>query len=215
MDFNALIKTPGHHELRIHGPAGMMEVVISIPENCRADWVALVAHPHPLQEGTMNNKVVTTTGRALLTLQIPVIRFNFRGVGTSEGQFDHGIGETEDLLFLMHLWQHALPEAKWILAGFSFGSFVAFRAAQEMAPQYLILIAPPVHRFAYELAQDVFAPTVIFQGSDDEVVPAQDVAQFAKRFNREVPMEWFEHTGHFFHGKLIDLRTAIDKWIKL
>ena len=215
MDFNELIKTPGHHELTIQGPAGNMEVVVSIPENCQEDWVALVAHPHPLQEGTMNNKVVTTTGRQLLILQIPVIRFNFRGVGASAGEFDHGIGETEDLLHIIRLWQHAFPNARWILAGFSFGSFVAFRAAQIIKPDYLLLIAPPVHRFTYELAQDVFAPTVIFQGSDDEVVPAEEVAEFAKRFNPDVAVEWFPETGHFFHGKLLDLKAAINKWIKL
>jgi uncharacterized protein len=215
MDFKGLIECPGHHELSIEGPAGRMEVVVSIPENCRTNWVALVAHPHPLQEGTMNNKVVTTTGRSLLNHQVPVIRFNFRGVGASDGLFDHGIGETTDLLFLVNLWQQAYPQAKWILAGFSFGSFVAFSAAQSVRPAFLVLIAPPVHRFDYELGDDVFVPTVIFQGSDDEVVPATEVALFAKRFRPEVAMEWFPETGHFFHSKLIDLKNALDKWIKL
>ena len=215
MDFEDLIYKPGHHALSISGPAGLMEVVVSIPENCRQDWVALVAHPHPLQEGSMNNKVVTTTGRALLNRQLPVIRFNFRGVGASEGVFDQGIGETDDLIYLVSLWQQSYPNAKWILAGFSFGSYVAFRAAQILLPKYLVLIAPPVHRFEYVLDKDVFIPTVIFQGSDDEVVPVKDVAQFAKRFSPEVSMEWFPETGHFFHRKLIDLKNAIDKWIKL
>ena len=215
MDIKNLINQPGHHEYLISGPAGTMEVVVSIPENCRQDWIALVAHPHPLQEGSMNNKVVTTTGRALLKRQVPVIRFNFRGVGASEGQFDHGNGETEDLLYLVSLWQQAYPKAKWILAGFSFGSYVAFRAAQSLLPDYLVLIAPPVHRFDYHLGQDVFVPTVIFQGNDDEVVPASDVKAFAKRFSPEVPMECFPETGHFFHSKLIDLKDALDKWINI
>jgi len=215
MYFKDIINKPGHHALSIAGSVGLMEVVVSIPENSRQDWVALVAHPHPLQEGSMNNKVVTTTGRALLNRQIPVIRFNFRGVGASEGVFDHGIGETDDLIYLVNLWQQSYPNAKWILAGFSFGSYVAFRAAQISLPKYLVLIAPPVHRFEYVLDENVFIPTVIFQGSDDEVVPAIDVAQFAKRFSPEVPIEWFPETGHFFHRKLIDLKNALDKWIKL
>jgi alpha/beta superfamily hydrolase len=101
------------------------------------------------------------------------------------------------------------------LAGFSFGSYVAFRAAQSLLPDYLVLIAPPVHQFEYVLSQDVVAPTVIFQGNDDEVVPASDVKAFAKRFTPEVPMECFPETGHFFHSKLIDLKDALDKWIKL
>lgn len=215
MDFKELINQPGHHELLLAGPVGNIELVVSIPENCKADWVAFLAHPHPLQEGTMNNKVVTTTGRALLNHHVPVIRFNFRGVGGSDGQFDHGIGETLDLLFLVHLWQQSFPKSKLILAGFSFGSFVAFRAAQTLLPDYLILIAPPVHRFDYELGQDVFRPTVIFQGDEDEVVPANDVAKFAKRFTPEVPIEWFANTGHFFHSKLVDLKNAVDKWMQL
>ena len=215
MDFNGLMHQPGQHERLIAGPAGEMEVVISIPEHCRHDWIALVAHPHPLQEGSMHNKVVTTTAKALLHRQVPIIRFNFRGVGQSAGQFDHGIGETDDVLHLLNVWQQAYPQARIILTGFSFGSFVAFRAAQTVLPAYLLLIAPPVHRFAYQLSQDTYRPTVIFQGSDDEVVPAAEVDAFAKCFCPELPIEWFTATGHFFHGKLLDLKAAIDKWILL
>jgi alpha/beta superfamily hydrolase len=214
MDFQNICLTSGHHCLLVNGPQNQIEVVVSVPEQVNTDYFVLIGHPHPLQEGTMDNKVVTTTGRSLLTLQFPVIRFNFRGVGQSGGEFDHGIGETDDMVYLINLWQQAYPHAKLILAGFSFGSYVAFRAAQVVHPQCLILIAPPVHRFTYDLTQLKSLPTVIFQGDIDEVVPADEVARFAKSFDAPIPLEWFQDTGHFFHGKLIQLREAVVKWVQ-
>lgn len=214
MDFQNICSTTGHHRLLIQGPKNIIEVVVSVPEQVDTKFFALIGHPHPLQEGTMDNKVVTTTGRSLLTLHFPVIRFNFRGVGQTGGEFDQGVGETEDMVYLIHLWQQAYPAAKLILSGFSFGSYVAFRAAQVVNPQCLILIAPPVHRFTYDLTQVKSLPTVIFQGDIDEVVPAQEVAQFAQSFEQPIPLEWFLDTGHFFHGKLIELREAVVKWVQ-
>ncbi len=214
MDFENICSTVGHHRLLIQGPKTQIEVVVSVPESVNTQYFSVIGHPHPLQEGTMDNKVVTTTGRTLLSINIPVIRFNFRGVGQSTGTFDHGIGETDDMVFLIHLWQKAYPNSQLILGGFSFGSYVAFRAAQITAPKFLLLIAPAVHRFTYDLTKACVYPNVIFQGDIDEVVPADEVAQFAKAFNPEIPIEWFPETGHFFHGKLVDLKDAILKWMK-
>ena len=126
MHLESVIRQPGQHELMIQG----IEVALSIPESPHFDVFAIVAHPHPLYQGSMMNKVVTTTAKAIFNFSIPVLRFNFRGVGKSIGQFDQGNAETEDMLCLIRTWRQHFPEAKLLLSGFSFGSFVAYRAAQ-------------------------------------------------------------------------------------
>lgn len=213
MNFRDICSKPGHHQLLIQGPETMIEVAVSIPECAKIEKFAVVGHPHPLQEGTMNNKVVTTTAKTIYQMDYPVIRFNFRGVGQSGGEFAQGIGETDDMVFLIELWQKAYPGSQYILAGFSFGSYVAFRVAQRVKPLCLILIAPPVKRFPYDLQDAMFRPTVIFQGDSDELITMDEVQSFANSFSPAVPMECFEKTGHFFHGKLIDLRECVLKWV--
>lgn len=202
----------GTHALFLNGPNGLIQVGLSIPENPNWSHFALVGHPHPLFDGTMNNKVVTTTARAMLGLNMPVLRFNFRGVGQSEGVFDHGLGESADMLWILQQWQKQFINARIFLSGFSFGSYVAFRVAQQMDVHSLILIAPPVERFDFDLTQLRTRPDVIFQGDADEVVSAEQVKQFATAFSPPIPMEWFLDTGHFFHGKLVQLKQAVEKW---
>lgn len=204
----------GHHQFVTDGPNGQIEIGLSIPEHANYDFVALVGHPHPLQEGTMNNKVVTTSAKAIYSLNIPVIRFNFRGVGQSQGKFDHGVGESNDMLYLLKSWQAIYPEAKIILSGFSFGSYVATLAAQHIQCQSLILIAPPVGRFDFEKQEIIRHPDVILMGTQDEVVEPSAVESFAKSFHPNVPIEWFADTTHFFHGRLIALRDVITRWIE-
>lgn len=206
---------PGMHALLLDGPEGKIQVNLSIPEKTQWDKIALVGHPHPLHDGTMDNKVVTSTGRAILDLHIPVIRFNFRGVGQSTGLFDHGMGEAQDMLWLLKQWRSQFPKSQIFLSGFSFGSFVAFQVAQQIDVQCLILIAPPVKRFNFDLKQIDTHPNVIFQGDNDEVVSALEVKSFADGFIPAVPIEWFVDTGHFFHGKLVQLKDVVQKWIHL
>lgn len=201
---------PGHHQFVIEGPNGNIEIGLSIPQLTNHDFFAIVGHPHPLQEGTMNNKVVTTTAKKFVDMHIPVIRFNFRGVGASQGVFDHGIGETDDMLYLIGLWKALYPQSKLILSGFSFGSYVAARAAQVVACALLVLIAPPVARFQF---QPQSMPSVILMGDADEVVDPQDVRVFAESVMPPIPIEWFADTGHFFHGKLLLLKDVLDKWV--
>lgn len=213
MSFNDYVHIPGHHQFVIDGPERQIEVGLSIPEHANYEYFALVGHPHPLQEGTMNNKVVTTTAKAIYALNIPVLRFNFRGVGLSQGEFDQGIGESLDMLYLLKSWQAIYPKAKILLSGFSFGSYVATLAAQAIECQSLILIAPPVGRFDFEKKLMVRHPDVILMGTQDEVVEPNAVDSFAKSFQPDVPIEWFEETTHFFHGRLIALRDVMTKWI--
>lgn len=208
-------KEPGMHALLLQGPAGQIQVSLSIPDEVQWDKIALVGHPHPLHDGTMDNKVVTTTGRAILALNIPVIRFNFRGVGQSTGEFSHGLGEAQDMLWILQQWRHQFPHSQIYLSGFSFGSYVAFQVAQQIDVRCLILIAPPVQRFNFDLGKITRYPDVVFQGDVDEVVAADDVKRFTEKFIPAIPMEWFAETGHFFHGKLVQLKDAVQKWILL
>src|SRR6185437_3214589 len=140
--------TPRNTErLTITGPAGAIEVMLSIPAPAPRG-IALVCHPHPLQGGTLDNKVVQTLAKSFFALGYAAVRFNFRGVGGSAGAFDEGRGETDDALAVLvdarSRYGEALPLA---LAGFSFGSFIVTRVAQRVAAQGLVLVGAAVNRF--------------------------------------------------------------------
>lgn len=201
-------QTPGEHSFTFDGAAGKLEGVLSLPDRLPGAYVALLGHPHSLQGGTMNNKVVTTMARAFRELNIPSLRFNFRGVGASQGQYDAGAGESEDMLALMRLWQEAFPGTRCLFAGFSFGSYVAWRAAAQSDSALLISIAPPVHHYDFKAFPAPF-PWSIVQGEDDEVVPPELVFEFAAEASPPIPVVRFADTGHFFHGKLIQLKTEL------
>jgi len=188
----------------VEGPAGALEVVCNVPEG-QLSGIALVAHPHPLQGGTLDNKVVQTLARTFFALGYAAVRFNFRGVGGSAGEFADGIGETDDaLMVLAHAkakYGAALPV---VLAGFSFGSFVQTRVAKAMDAQRLVLIAPAVRRFAVE---EVPADTIVVHGETDDVVPLAEVLAWARPL--ELPVIVFPGCGHFFHGRLPQLQRVI------
>ena len=143
MQFTDKLNNPGEHSLLLNGSEGLIEAVLTVPENINSSFVAFLGHPHSLQGGTMNNKVVTTMARVFKEAGIPSLRFNFRGVGQSAGVYDDGIGESEDMLELVRVWQTEQPDLKLICAGFSFGSYVAYRTAAQSDASILITIAPP------------------------------------------------------------------------
>ncbi|WP_347251941.1 hypothetical protein [Legionella sp.] len=206
------LHTPGEHSFLFTGLIGQLEAVLTMPPNATTHYIALLGHPHSLQGGTMNNKVVTTMARACKELAIPSLRFNFRGVGQSEGVYDAGDGESEDMLALMRLCQEEIPTAQFIFAGFSFGSYVAYRAAARAESKLLITIAPPVHHYDYrELATP--HPWLILQGDEDEVVPLSLVLEFATACSPPLAVHRFAETSHFFHGKLIELKEQLVKSI--
>jgi uncharacterized protein len=190
--------------LTVDGPAGALEVVCNVPDAPLAG-IALIAHPHPLQGGTLDNKVVQTLAKTFFALGLAAVRFNFRGVGGSAGAFDDGIGETDDALIVL-----AQAKAKFgdalpvVLAGFSFGSFVQTRVARAMDAQRLVLIGPAVRRFAVE---EVPADTIVVHGETDDVVPLADVFAWARP--QELPVIVFPGCGHFFHGRLPQLQRVI------
>lgn len=180
----------------IDGPAGGIETDINEPGDGHRG-IALVAHPNPVQGGTKDNKVVTTLAKTFFALGYVAARPNFRGVGASEGTFDQGRGETEDLIAVAgHLRQHygRLPV---VLAGFSFGAFVQTRAARRIHPQRMVLVGTAVNRFH---AEHVPADTLVVHGEHDDVVPLAAVLDWARP--QHLPIVVVPGGEHFFHGRL-------------
>lgn len=204
--------------LLIDGPAGQIEVVVEDPAGAVAPrGLAVVAHPHPLMGGTMDNKVVHTLVRAFVLSGWRAVRFNFRGVGRSDGQYDEGRGETSDLLAVVahHLSDPALAGKPLALAGFSFGGHVAAQAASRLlqaaadqpsvrAPSTLVLVSPAASRFDVPA---VPAHTLVVQGEADDVVPLSAILDWARP--QQLPVTVVPGAGHFFHGQLGGLRDIV------
>ena len=205
------LQTPGEHTFFYEGAVGKLEAIATIPPEVSGHHVALLGHPHSLQGGSMNNKVVTTMARAFRELGIPSLRFNFRGVGASEGQYDDGYGESEDMIILRDLWSKQFPDSRFLFAGFSFGSYVAFRAASQCEHDLLISVAPPVHHYDFHEFPGLATNWRILMGDEDEVVPLNLVLEFADSFNPAIPVIRYPETSHFFHGKLLLLKNDIIK----
>lgn len=213
MQFTEKLTVPGEHSLYLHGLVGQLEAVLTVPEQGLSGWVAFLGHPHSLQGGTMSNKVVTTLARTFKDMGIPSLRFNFRGVGRSEGIYDAGIGESEDMLSLVHAWKQEQPDAQFIFAGFSFGSYVTYRVAAQYPSCLLISVAPAVHHYDYKEFSPLPYPWLILQGDKDEVVPSEMVFDFAAQSQPQIPVIRFANTTHFFHGKLIELKTKLTEYL--
>lgn len=214
MQFIDWLNTPGEHLLSLQGAVGTLEATLMVPPLCNTKVVAILGHPHSLQGGTMNNKVVTTMARAFKDLGIPSLRFNFRGVGLSDGVYDAGIGESEDMIALVEQWQKEQANVSFIFAGFSFGSFVAYRAASHFPGSMLITIAPSVHNYDYNEFEPRPKSWLIIQGEEDEVVSAELVYEFAQEFEPPLPVIRFSNTGHFFHGKLLELKAQLTDYVR-
>ena len=173
-------------------------------------------HPHPLQGGARENKVVTTIARACVQHGLVAVRPNFRGVGLSEGEFDKSVGETRDMLALVAQVREQHPElaqAPWVLAGFSFGTAVAAQTYAALAeqgdaplPSALMLMGPAVNRFQSHEVQ-VPGDTLMVHGEQDEVVPLSEAMDWARP--RSIPVVVIPGASHFFHGKLLVLRELV------
>lgn len=188
----------------IAGPVGALELVINPPAHAPCG-IALLAHPNPVQGGTLDNKVVQALARTFHGLGYASVRLNFRGVGGSAGSFDDGVGETDDALAaLAHArarFGHGLPI---VLAGFSFGCYVQSRVAAAVDAQRMVLVGPAVGRFA---AAPLPADTIVIHGEEDDVVPLADVLAWARP--HQLPIVVFPGCGHFFHGRLPQLGAVV------
>jgi hypothetical protein len=201
--------------LTLFGPAGRIEALCDLPEAAHARaGTAIICHPHPLHGGTMHNKVVTMVERTLRELGLNTLRFNFRGVGASEGVFDDGNGELHDLLAVLEWLRAVRPHDELWLAGFSFGSFVAAKAVRHAPIKQLITIAPPVGKYPFDALPNPACPWLIVQGEDDDVVSAPAVFDWVAGMADPPTLVRMPDTGHFFHRRLMDLRGAIKNAVK-
>ena len=190
------------------GPAGALEVAIDRPADA-ARGVAVIAHPHPLHGGTMTNKVVQTLARAFVLAGWTAVRFNFRGVGRSEGAYDEGRGELQDLLAVVRA---QAPEGPLCLAGFSFGAFVTSHAVAQVHPQrelrHVVLVGTAASRFAVApLAPELHLRSLVIHGEQDDTVPLAAVMDWARP--QALPVLVVPGGGHIFHGQLPLLRDCV------
>lgn len=194
----------------IEGPVGQLELKHLNAEGTPR-FTAVVCHPHSLHGGSMENKVVYTLTRLLSALGGEVVRFNFRGVGKSGGEFDHGNGERDDL-HAVHQWLArqcpTLPDF-W-LAGFSFGAYVSTISAASLRAQQLISIAPAVTRFDFSQHTMPSCPWTIVMGDADEIVEPEAVFRWAEQLPGNARLIKMAGAGHFFHGRLIELREQLE-----
>ena len=204
---------PTLKKFSILGAAGNLEGITHLPDEApRA--IAVVAHPLPTMEGTMENKVVTTLAKTFAELGFVALRFNFRGVGASEGIYDHGNGEVEDAIAVARYALNEYGSSEYgqgeydklplILSGFSFGGYVQARAAQSLHPRRLVLIAPAVGRFSMP---NVPEGTLVIHGDQDEVVPLDEAIRWAQP--QHLPIVIMPGAGHLFHGRLIELKEIV------
>ena len=187
----------------IAGGAGRIETVVERPQG-QPRGIALVAHPHPLYSGTLDNKVVQALAKTFLELGYVSLRPNFRGVGASEGAHDEGRGETEDLLRVAAHARKEFGELPLALAGFSFGAAVQTQVAQRIAPERVVLVGVAVGRFPSER---VPPDTIVIHGEVDETIPLSKVLDWARP--QELPVVVIPGADHFFHLRLHIIRNIV------
>lgn len=194
----------------IEGPAGALEMLVARVEG--SDRVAIICHPHPLYGGTMQNKVVHTLMRAARDKGVSTIRFNFRGVGKSAGAHAEGVGEIDDCLAVIAWARSNLGSEKLWLMGFSFGGYIAAAAACRLQqwPEQLVLVAPSVEKLPFKDLMPMPGASVVMMGEADEVVASKAVFDLLEG-QPGVTVERFPETGHFFHGRLVELKEAVER----
>ncbi len=202
-------RAPTPERVTIAGPAGALETLVEVPVGFDGRAIAIVCHPHPLFGGTLHNKVVHMTARALQESGFATLRFNFRGVGASAGVFDDGRGETDDALAICDYALGRWPGAALTLAGFSFGAFVAYQAASRRPAVRLYSIAPPVQRFDFDRYPVPAVPWTVIQGDRDELVEYGAVIAWVEAAKPAPNLVTVAGAEHFFHGRLNELMAAV------
>lgn len=203
--------------LTLAGGAGVIEALRDAPQLADGQapkGVAIIAHPHPLFGGTMDNKVVQTLARAFVQCGYTAVRFNFRGVGASAGEHDAGIGEAQDMLAVV---QQVAPEGSIALAGFSFGAFVTSHALAQLWPegrvQKTVLVGTAASRFnVAPIPADAHEQTLVIHGEADDTVELSAVMDWARP--QILPVTVIPQVGHFFHGQLPLLKSLVVRHLK-
>jgi len=213
---------PRTQQLAVQGPAGSLQALVDRPDLAAGQipvGVAVIAHPHPLFGGTMDNKVVQTMARAFVQVGWMAVRFNFRGVGASEGAYDEGRGELQDLLAVVdHFSPAATQQGALALSGFSFGAFVTSHAVQALHAvrkiDRLVLVGTAAGHFAVaELPKELHSKALVLHGEEDDTVPLATALDWARPQN--LPVMVLPAVGHFFHGQLPLLRDLVARHVAL
>ena len=214
------VKQPGsfpaeHAEFLLRGPAGVLECAVDVPEPGEERPATIVlCHPHPEHGGTMHNKVVTITERSMRELGLRTVRFNFRGVGESDGHYDDGYGETDDLFAVVEWVRRTRPDDSLWLGGFSFGSYITTRAALNLDVGQLVSIAPPIDRYAFDSLHHPDCPWLVIQGDEDEVVNVDIVSNWASNLKPPPDLVIMQEADHFFHRRIMDLRGLLKNGVR-
>jgi len=207
---------PRPQSLFIPGPVGKLQAIVEEPEITPYQHCAVLCHLHPLHGGTMTNKIIHTLARTFNEFGVPTVRFNYRGVGESEGSYGDGIGETEDALAVIKWALDRWGRVPLWLAGASFGGGVALRAAQRTAVERMVMVAPAIARDA-PTDNLPRCPWLIVQGDADDVVLARTVADWVRKMSSppELAPElvMLPGVGHYFHGRLGELREVVRNWL--
>lgn len=189
--------------LFLAGPAGRLEALIEEPEEGDPLEAAVVCHPHPRGGGTMHNKVVYRLARGLRKTGCVVLRLNYRGVNLSEGEYDHGIGETDDARAALRELEHRYPGLPLLAAGFSFGSRVTLRlASQEAGIRRVIAAGFPTTIAERDFAYQVRVPKYFVHSTHDEFGPQAQLREFFESLPEPKRLEWVEASDHFFRDAL-------------
>ncbi len=219
-----MLRAPGKHRLKnsmrqsteilhLEGPAGDLEGLLESRQDSTPLGSAVLCHPHPAHGGTMHNKVTHTLARAFVRLDFAALRFNFRGTGKSEGKYDEGHGELLDALAAIRWMRECSPGLPLWLAGFSFGAAIAIHAAIEAEPDGLISVAPAASRFAADTDSQPNCPWLIVHGDQDELIDINESVEWVNQLDPGPELTVFSDTTHFFHGKLVLLRQAVEEFV--
>lgn len=201
--------------LRLEGGAGAIEALLEVPADASSPRAVVVCcHPHPLFGGALTNKVIHTVARAFVAAGVPALRFNFRGVGASQGVHDEGRGETDDLIAVAGWLRQRFPGAELWLAGFSFGAWVSLRAAARLSPGRLVSVAPPVGRWDFSDIPRPGCPWLLVQGTADELLDAEAVQTWARALSPDVRVALLPGASHFFHGRLHEVRDLVEAFAR-
>lgn len=211
----------GHKQVTIQGRAGNLEGLLWVPEPSRKiHLAATVCHPHPLYQGTMHNKVVYQTAKALDSLGIPVLRFNFRGVGTSQGNYDHGRGEEDDLRSALDYLEAHFPGVPLIAAGFSFGAWVGLRVGcSDPRVVDLIGLGLPIddRKLRFDYLRTCAKPKLLVQGESDQYAAKSHFEKLVQSFRTEATsttrVVFIPAADHFFQGHLDEMAGVLRQWI--
>jgi uncharacterized protein len=209
-----LLNSNSTQKFFVDGPAGKLETVLAGPNSECRHGIAIIAHPHPLYGGTMDNKVVHTLFKVLFELGFITVKFNYRGVGKSEGSYGDGLGETEDVIAVVEAIREQFDtgpnKLMLLLAGFSFGGAIQAHVAKIINPESLIMVAPSVDHLQAPSVSSYAKRVLIIQGDQDEVVPLKTILQWAAP--QDLPIVVVPGAEHFFHGKLNIIKRTVLDW---